>query len=68
MQCIWAGRVAIDLKLDGTTTLTLGLNHSEFSDTAEYLGMEIILKEVSYCSNDHFGEESRSSVRLKVIE
>jgi hypothetical protein len=66
VECIWEGRVAVVLKLNGEETDTLGLNHTDYPGMIEYLGKTIKLLGVSYKSDDDFGKKEKSSVQLIV--
>lgn len=63
--CVWAGRVSIELKLDDSTALTLGLGDGTKSDGI-YKGHSIQLLEVTYDKKENFGKEGNYSVKLKV--
>jgi hypothetical protein len=65
-QCVWAGRVAVVLKLNNQSLDTLGLNHSEYSSVSECQGKMITLLDVIYNSDDDFGKKEKSTIKLIV--
>jgi len=65
VQCVWAGQVAVQIQLDGSSESIIGF-HSEYPSSILYKEHTIRLLEVNYDSPSHFGEESHYSLRLKV--
>jgi hypothetical protein len=66
VQCVWAGRVAVKLRLDSGTDMILGINHNDYPNTAVYKNHVFTLVNVKYTSDDDFGKDDKSSVVLKV--
>lgn len=66
VQCIWAGRVAVKLKINNTQELTLGLMHPDFPSTQQFDNHSYSLQQVRYSPTSYFGDENKCIVELVV--
>jgi hypothetical protein len=66
MECIWAGQVAIKLKINNTQELTLGLMHPDFPSTQQIDNHSYSLQQVRYSPTSSFGDENKCIVELVV--
>jgi hypothetical protein len=65
-ECIWAGRVAIKLKINNNEEFIIGLNHSNYPSTFNYMNREYALLDVNYTNEASFGIENKCVVKLEV--
>ena len=65
VNCIWAGFVKVQLKLDNEQHVELGLGETTV-DSVVYNNHVIKLLAVEYDSDDDFGIEKKSSVVIRV--
>ena len=66
VECIWAGRVAIKLKINNSEEFIIGLNHSNYPSTFNYMNREYALLDVNYTNEASFGIENKCVVKLEV--
>jgi hypothetical protein len=66
VECIWAGRVAIKLKINNNEEFIIGLNHSNYPSTFNYMNREYALLDVNYTNEASFGIENKCVVKLEV--
>ena len=66
VQCIWAGQVAVKLKINNSEQFIVGLNHSNYPSSFSYMNHEYTLLDVSYTNEASFGIENKCVVKLKV--
>ncbi len=66
VQCIWAGQVAVKLKINNTEQFIIGLNHSNYPSSFSYMNHEYTLLDVTYTNEPSFGIENKCVVKLKV--
>jgi len=66
MECIWAGQVAIKLKINNSVQFIVGLNHSNYPSTFNYMNREYALLDVNYTNEASFGIENKCVVKLEV--
>lgn len=66
IECIWAGQVAIKLKINNTEQFIVGLNHSNYPSSFNYMNHEYTLLDVNYTNEASFGIENKCVVKLKV--
>lgn len=64
--CTWAGFVKVKLKLNDEQHVELGLGETTTVDSVAYNNHIIKLLAVEYDSDDDFGEESKSSVVIRI--
>jgi hypothetical protein len=65
VNCVWAGFVKVQLKLDNEQHVELGLGETTV-DSVAYNNHVIKLLAVEYDSDDDFGIENKSSVVIRV--
>lgn len=66
VQCIWAGQVAVKLKINNSEQFIVGLNHSNYPSSFSYMNHEYTLLDVTYTNEASFGIENKCVVKLKV--
>lgn len=66
VQCIWAGQVAVKLKINNTQELTLGLMHPDFPSTQQFDNHSYSLQQVRYSPTSSFGDDNKCVVKLEV--
>lgn len=66
VQCIWAGQVAVKLKINNSEQFIVGLKHSNYPSSFSYMNHEYTLLDVSYTNEASFGIENKCVVKLKV--
>ncbi len=64
-QCIWAGTVAVKVKLDKNTDIIFG-DGLNYPPSSSYKNHQIILLDVMYDSEKNFGKEKHCRIRLRV--
>lgn len=71
-QCIWSGRAVVELKLNSSESIMLGIGDLQTGTTSpvagfyEYDDYKITLLEVQYDKKRHKGKEKRYRIRLRV--
>lgn len=71
-NCIWAGRVLIELTIDDDQTHQLGLGDLETGDnsieeTADFGNYEIQLIDASFGAESDYAKEEKYTVKIKVL-
>lgn len=72
VQCIWAGRAVVELRINSTEMKTLGngdltgATNSPFANSVEYNNYRITLLAVSYDKRRHQGKEKKYQIKLRV--
>ena len=66
MECIWAGQVAIKLKINNSEQFIVGLNRSNYPSSFNYMNREYTLLDVNYSNGASLGIENKCVVKLKV--
>ena len=66
VPCIWAGQVAVKLKINNSEQFIVGLNHSNYPSSFSYMNHEYTLLDVTYTNEASFGIENKCVVKLKV--
>ncbi len=72
VQCIWAGRAVVELRINSTEIITLGngdlirATNSPFVNSVEYNNYRITLLDVSYGKKRNQGKEEKYQIKLRV--
>ena len=71
-QCIWAGRAVVELKLNSTDIITLGvgdlisgISNAPYQNSIEYHDYKITLLKVDYTKRKHYGREDKCFITLR---
>lgn len=72
VQCIWAGRAVVEIRINSTDIITLaigdltGATNTPYVNFVEYNNYKITLLEVTYKQKKHQGKEEKYQIKLRV--
>jgi hypothetical protein len=72
VQCIWAGRAVVEIRINSTYKITLGIGdltgatNTPYVNFVEYNNYRITLLEVTYNKKKHQGKEEKYQIKLRV--
>jgi hypothetical protein len=72
VQCIWAGRAVVEIRINSTDIITLaigdltGATNTPYVNFVEYNNYKITLLEVTYNKKKHQGKEEKYQIKLRV--